>query len=244
MPTFFFYPVLQALSNGKIIRKSVAIALQVLGVLVVLGGLYLLVQILKIAFQLPQTEATIGGLLFAAIFLAATLCVGQVFWYHAGSVRDLGESPFTVIPIVSILLRAAGEVYATVLTAIGVGGCLFIWLARGNPLWLLSGLGGILPSIFFGSSENTFVGGLSFLLSCSVASFCMLILFYFLGEATVVLVDVARHVRMLVRQGATDAGIGSAGSRCLNCSAELDPNSSFCSSCGVRVVTDAGTRRH
>jgi hypothetical protein len=197
MSKFFFYPVLQALNDGKIIRKSVAAGLQVLAVLSVLGGAYLLIEILKIAFQLPN-EGTIGGLLFAIIFLAAILAIGQVFWYRANSVRELGESPFTVIPIVSILFRMIGEVYATLGLSVGVGGCLFIWFSRNNPFWLLRGLGGILPSA---SPETSFMGGVSFLVYLTLASFVALILFYFLAESSVVLVDVATHVRMLVRQG-------------------------------------------
>src|SRR5260370_2741902 len=104
MCKFFLHPVLQTLRDGKVIRKSVAVGLQVLGVLSVLAGMYLLIEILKIAFQLPN-EGTIGGLLFAIIFLATVLSIGQIFWYRAGSFRDLGDSPFTVIPIVSILFR-------------------------------------------------------------------------------------------------------------------------------------------
>ena len=199
MSRFFFYPVLRALNDGRIIRKSMVMALRVLSILSVLGGAYLFIEILKIAFQLPN-EGTIGGLLFAIIFAATVLSIGQIFWYRAGSIGDLGDSPFTVIPIVSILFKTAGEVYATLGATVGVGGCLFIWFAKGNPFWLLRGLGGFLPSV---SPDTTFLGGLLFLVYLAVTSFFILIVFYFLAESSVVLVDVARHVRLLVTQGAT-----------------------------------------
>jgi hypothetical protein len=238
MSKFFFYPVLQALNDGKIIRKSVAVGLQVLAVLSVLGGAYLLIEILKIAFQLPN-EGTIGGLLFAIIFLAAILAIGQVFWYRASSVHELGESPFTVIPIVSILFRTIGEVYATLGFAVGVGGCLFIWFAKNNPFWLLRGLGGILPSA---SPETSFMGGVSFLVYLTLASFVALIVFYFLAESSVVLVDVAKHVRMLVRQGGPSSR-AEGTTRCPSCSFELEPAARFCPKCGAQILAAAGAGR-
>jgi hypothetical protein len=229
MSKFFFYPVLQALGNGKIIRKSVAVGLQVLAVLSLLGGAYLLVQILKLAFQLP-TDGTVGGLLFAIVFLGMILAIAQVFWYRARSVLELGESPFTVIPIVSILFRTIGEVYATLGFSIAVGGCLFIWFSKTNPSVLLGALSGLLPSA---SGEASFLGGLTFLVYLSLASFVALILFYFLAESSIVLVDVAKHVRMLVR-------MGSPPLRCPACSAELEPDARFCPNCGAQISAATG----
>jgi hypothetical protein len=199
MTKLFFYPVLDALNDGKVIRGFVAIALKVLGILSLLGGLYLFIEILKMAFQLP-TEGTIGGLLFAVIFAAAVLSVAQIFWYRANSIGTLADSSFTVIPIVSILFRLAGEVYAVLGVAVGVGGCLFIWFSTNNPMGLMPGLGNLLPAAPGGAG---FLGGLAFLVYMCVASLMALVLFYFLAEASIVLVDVARHIRLLVKQGAT-----------------------------------------
>jgi hypothetical protein len=206
MSKFFFYPVLDALNDGKVIRGFVAVALKVMGVLSLLAGVYLLIEILKVAFQLP-TDGTIGGLLFAAIFIATVLSVAQIFWYRAGSVASLGDSTFTVIPIVSILLRTAGEVYAALGVATGVGGCVFIWFSMNNPLGLVPGLGGLLPSA---SPGTGFLGGISFLVYLSVASLLVLVFFYFLAEASAVLVDIARHIRLLVKQGAAGTERSSA----------------------------------
>ena len=212
MSKLFFYPVLDALSEGKVIRKFVAIALRVLGVLALVAGAYLLIEIFKMAFQLP-TEGTIGGLLFAVIFAGTIVAVAQIHWYRANSVVGLGDSPFTLIPIVSVLLRLAGEVYATLAVSIGVGGCLVIWFASSNPLGMIRGLGELLPSSTPGTG---FLGGIFFLVYLSVASLLVLVLFYFFAEASVVLVDVARHVRLLVKQEAPGdqppASVGVAAS--------------------------------
>jgi hypothetical protein len=236
MSQLFFYPVLKALSDGWVIRRTVATALQVIAILSLLGGAYLLIEMLKAVFQLP-TDGTVGGLLFAVIFLASILSVAQVFWFRAGAIRELGDSPFTVIPIVSVLLRTAGEVYATLGVAVGVGGCLFIWFAKFNPLGLLGGLGGMLPS---SSTEGTFLGGLSFLASMGVASFLVLILFYFLAESVVVLVDVALHVRLLVRQSGPAPAAAQPMSHCPACGGELEPGARFCPACGAVLTAPYG----
>jgi hypothetical protein len=235
MSVFFFYPILRALSNGRIIRASVSIGLRVLAVVSVLGGGYLLVELLKVIFQ-PQvpTEAAAGGLLFGIIFFAAVLAVGQIYWYRADSVRELEDSPFTAIPIVSILFRTAGEVYATLGASIAVGGCLFIWIARAYPYALMRGLGDVMPST---STNLTFLGGLAFLGYVGLISFLVLIFFYFLAESIVVMADIAVHVRLLVGPAPASAPPAPAAApvavaRCPRCSAVLEPDTRFCSTCG------------
>jgi hypothetical protein len=199
----FFRPILDALSDGRVIRTSVEYALRVLGILCLLGGIYLLVEILKASFELP-TEGTIGGLILAVIFIAAVLAVVQIFFYRAGTIRKLGESQFTVIPIFSILFRAFGEIYTTFGVAVAVGGCLFIWFTKENPLYLLGGIGRFFdPSL---SPEGTFLGGLLFLIYGGLLSFVILIVFYFLAESVVVLVDVAKNIRLLVEGGVSRPG--------------------------------------
>jgi hypothetical protein len=236
MSIFYFYPVLRALSNGGIIRKVVAIVLRVVSILTVLGGCYLLVELLKFVFQ-PQvpTEVAAGGLLFGIIFLATILAIGQIFWYRADSVRDLGESRYTAMPIVSILLRAIGEVYATLAAAVGLGGCLFIWFARTSPDVLLRGLREILPSA--GAGE-TFLGGLKVLATMGIASFGVLIFFYFLAESVIVMVDMAGQIRLLVRQApASAAPAAPAAPRCPRCLVELEPGTRFCGTCGTPITS-------
>lgn len=193
----FFKPVLDALNDGKVIRSSIALVLQILAVLSLVGGTYLLVEILKASFDLP-TEGTIGGLLLSIVFIAAVLAVAQIFFYRATNVRDLGESQFTVIPIFSILFRCFGEIYATLGVAIGVGGCVFIWLSKYNPLYLFGEMGRFFPSM---SAEGTFLGGLLFLVYFALLSFVIIVVFYFLAESTVVLVDIAKNIRQLLQRG-------------------------------------------
>jgi len=197
-PLHFFFPVLKALDQGKIIRTMVVFVLRALAVLTVLGGLFFLIEILRLSFQLPTTQGTIGGLLLAIIFVAAIASLFQILLYRAENVRNLGESPFTVIPIFSILFRAFGEANATFGVAAGVGGCLFIWFAGTSPVRFLPGIGDLLPSV---SGGGTFLEGLLFLVWAALLSFAFLVGFYFLAEAVVVVVDIACNIRLLVQLG-------------------------------------------
>lgn len=234
----FFDPVLNALTDGKVIRKTIAWILQILGVLAALAGLLAVIQVLKFSFQTHSAEATIGGLFLAMVFSVAVACVAQILFARAKSVKGLGDSPFTVIPIVSLMLRAIGEMYATLGLAIGIGGCVFLWLARANPLGLLGGFDSFMPSL---PSEGTFLGGLVFCVLMAFVSFVVLLVFYFSAEAMVVVVDIAKNTRSLATAGipplpgGREPGFKAApsGPRCARCSSILEPGSRFCQECGA-----------
>jgi uncharacterized membrane protein (DUF485 family) len=193
--------VLGALAQGTVIRNAIAVVMRVAAVLILLGGLLAVIQILKVSFQIPSATATIGGLLVAVLLAVAAFAVAQIYLFRAQSVHDLEDSPFTIIPILSILFRAAGEAYAVGALALGVGGCLFTWLSGMNPAMLLSAMGEIMPPIP-GLTElggQSFVSGMVFLVTMAVAAFVALVAFYALAELVVVLVDIAINVRRLVK---------------------------------------------
>ncbi|HLK62915.1 MAG TPA: zinc ribbon domain-containing protein [Bryobacteraceae bacterium] len=248
MPGFFFLPILRALSDGRVIRKIVSVALKVTAVLVAIGGLILFVTMLIAAFAL-QAAATFGVILFALIFLGMMAAVAQIYWLRADTIRQLPDSPFTVIPIISVLLRTNGEVYATVGVSIGVGGGILIMIAGVNPMQFLGPMGALVPSFWAGGS---FLGGLTFLAYLCIVSFLALLLFYFLAEASVVLVDMALHIRLLVPQAAAMAPAPSvepvpaptpayeapvyATYRCPVCARELRAGARFCPGCGSQMA--------
>jgi hypothetical protein len=196
-PRTFFYPVLDSLSDGRIIRKSIALALRVMGVLVVLGALAGVIVMLKQAFgpSVP-TEQTLGAVVFSLLLLAGSACLAQICIYRAASVGGLGDSPFTVIPIVSILCRWLGEIYATLLVTFAIGGCVFIWVSDANPLWILGSLGSLAPS-FTPPVSSSFLAGLLWLVYFALAAFVTLVLAYFLAEGSLLLVEIAQDVRAL-----------------------------------------------
>jgi len=193
-PQKFFYPVLEALDEGRLWRTVWAVGLRCVGVLIGALGIYAFVELLRQSFQAQATEYTIAGLLLGLALLATAAMILQVFFYRAACIRNLPKSPFTVIPIFSIMLRTAGEVYAILASAVGISGCLFLWISRQNPLYYLLGFRGWLPSV---SAEGTFLGGLVFGLTLLLVALVVLILSYFLAESIVVLADIATNMRVL-----------------------------------------------
>jgi hypothetical protein len=190
--------VLVALSQGKVIRSSIATVMQIGAVLVLLLALLALVAMLRISFQLPSAAATVGGIIVAALLAVALFAVAQIYLFRAQSVRELADSPFTIVPILSILLRAAGETYAVIALSFGIGGCLFTWLSGMNPTNLASGLGTLVPSLpGSGEGGGSFLDGLIFLVGLWLAAVLALIVFYALAEMIVVGVDIALNVRKI-----------------------------------------------
>jgi hypothetical protein len=240
--THFFYPVLDALNDGRIIRKSVAVTLRVLGVLLGLGGLVIVIQILKFSFQPDTTtEATLGGMLLSVVLVAAFACVFEICLYRARSVGQLGEGAFPVIQVVSVLSRLAGEVYATLLLAAGVGGCVFLWLSKLNPLPLFGAMGGVLPPA---SPEASFLGGVFLLIEMCLLALAALVGFYVAGEGLLLAADVASNVRRLAAEGKppaagraepVQASPAAPQQFCKVCGVALAPGNTFCGNCGTRI---------
>jgi hypothetical protein len=193
-PQKFFYPVLAALDEGSPMRTAWAIVLRCAGVLIALGGTYAFVEVLRLSFQAPKAEIAIAGLVLAIGILAAVAMILQVFFYRAACIRDLPASRFTVIPIFSLMLRTAGEVYAALAGVTGIAGCLFLWLAGQNPLIMLGEFGALLPGR---SVEGTFLGGLIFAFTLLITAIVVLILAYFFAESIVVLADIATNMNIL-----------------------------------------------
>jgi len=234
----FFYPVLDALNDGRVIRKVVAAALRVLGVIFALGGLVLVIDILKYSFRPDTTtETTLGGMLFSVILLAAFACLVEIHFYRARSIGRLGETGFTVIPVVSILCRPAGEAYATLLVGVGIGGCAFLWLAKVSPLAFLSAMGGLLPA---SNLEASFLGGALLLIEMCLLALAVLAGFYAAAEGLLLAVDVAGNVRRLAGEGrpaAAPSAVDPAAGRefCKVCGVALVAGNAFCGNCGTRM---------
>jgi hypothetical protein len=191
---FFFYPVLKALNDGVVIRRVVIIALQVVAVLAALGG------VLGVVLVLIGGSPGVGAIIASLFMLVGALCAAQVFWYRSGSVRNLEEGGFTVIPVVSILFRMIGEVYLAVGVSVSIGiGIAGLIGGAGAMAGMSSPLGALLP----GFGGGGVVGSLISMVAGCIASFFSLVIFYFLAEWTLVVVDIAQHVRTLVKQGET-----------------------------------------
>ena len=187
---FFFYPVLDALSDGRVIRSGVVIGLKIACWLALAAAVLVALTIIMAASH-GTGAGLLGGILFAILLLGAGACVAQICWYRSASVAALGSSRYTIISIFSILSRTAGEAAACSLVGIGVGACLFLWLGPSVPLGL-PGIGGIPAPI---AVENTFLAGIISLVYLAAMGFGLLILGYFWAESIMLLVDIEQNTR-------------------------------------------------
>jgi hypothetical protein len=187
---YFYYPVIRALNNGEIISTVVAFVFQLVGVLMLAGGIYYIIDFLKLVFQMP-TDVTIGGIILSILQLAAFFAIVEIFFYRARNIKDLGASSYTVIPIFGYLFRALGESMATMGVATAVGGCIFIWFG-GDPLYRSTA--GVFHLLY---PERIFLSGLVYLLLMVAFSFIILIVAYVFAESFTVSVDIEKNVRAL-----------------------------------------------
>lgn len=188
---FFMKPVLQYISEGKFFRKTVAIALRVLAIAIAFASLVGWMVKWKFVFSLP-VNGIIGGIIFQLLMVVAVYMVVHVMMIRAINIERLPESEYTVIPIVSHCLKLLGEIYASFLVVTAVAGGLYIWMTGRNAGRDLLGIIAPLAPAFH---DLTFLGGVRFILTSATMAFVTLLCSYFLSEAVIVMVDIARNTR-------------------------------------------------
>jgi hypothetical protein len=192
-------PILRALGEGKTIRKIATLIMQAFAVAFLLIGVYLVVTMIR-GMSGAATDGIIAGILAMILLLAMCLAIAQIFWLRAGNMRDLQETPYTLLPIASLFMRAGGEASAAAYATLGLLGCLFQWIAKANP-WE-----GAAPSFIPAMTDaNPFLAGLLFLVRCSLGSGIAVLIGYFLAELVLFLVDMLVHTRIIAGQSPTAA---------------------------------------
>ena len=208
-------PFFHALSDGKIIRQTIAWVLRILAVIMALIGLFGFIVIIVLSFRTsnsttdivgdPATNTAgsisiniiIGSILLALFVLAWGYLTAGILAFRARSVKELGDSQFTVLSILSLLFRLNGELAFITYSLLGVGGCLFIWITNASPLSQLGVLGETLP--FAGRGGAGFLGGLEMAVFFLLIAFSLIIFFYALAEYIAVQVEIALNTRGLRR---------------------------------------------
>lgn len=240
-----------ALSNGKIIRNVIAWALRVLGVIsaamAVILALLIIGLILKTSHEDEHYAGIIlGSLLFSLFILANGYMQLALFFYRARHISDLIDDHFTILPVLSLILRLIGESLFIVYSFTGAGVCIFIWCTDSNP-W--TSIGGFLMRELPGSqfSGTGFMAGLWVLIFCELLAFMLILFFYALSEMTVVLVEIALNTRSLTALSGAIAIPStpgpahsvtiqeSQGKLCSKCSKEIEHGSLFCGECGAKA---------
>jgi hypothetical protein len=191
------YPLLDALNSGRVIRTTVAWFLTVAAWLVLAGGAAGAILIVKTAFgpSIPN-EATIGGLLWAIVFLGVVFAIFQIYRYHVRDLERLGDTRFVITPVAAILLRLVGEQFAVWCAGFGLGGFLLGLLAPAYARVLTSDVA-VMPGVPVITGVGA-LGAISFLATSLVVGFAGLLAFYFFSEALGVAADASNQLRRLV----------------------------------------------
>ncbi len=256
----FLDPFFHALSDGKLIRLTVAWVLRVMAVLVALVGVFWFIAFISFGFKASENGmggraagVLIGCVLFALFGLAWGYLAAGVLMFRARSIMDLGDSHFTVLSILSMLFRLNGEMIFVTYAVVGVGGCLFVWFTDFSPLSQLGMLGERLP--FAGGGSSGFMGGIELALLFLLLAFAGIVVFYALAELSVVLVEIALNTRGLTsaplavptvppptmaplpvhQQAAVEQPLISPQRSCRQCGQPLEAGSTFCDECGTAV---------
>jgi len=187
----FMVPVLKSLDDGTPFRRGFALALRVIAILLIIGLLITWIALWKVVFS-QDGVAIFGGFIFQVFLLVGFYMVIHTYWIRANDIEKIGKSEYTIIPIVSILLKMTGEVSAWGSFVIGLGAGIFQILAGYQfPGWRT-------PYGFFDNGmTSSFVSGLLVIVFGAVFALFWLILFYFLSEFIIMIVDIAKNTRAL-----------------------------------------------
>ena len=115
----FFYPVLEALNKGSLIRRVIAVLFGLIGFVILFGAFY-------IFFNWVEDIQDFWSVLIMILFLLTSYIVFQAWFYRAKEIFLLEDSRFTVIPIVSNLFRVVGETIFIFSIFSGIGGVILI----------------------------------------------------------------------------------------------------------------------
>jgi hypothetical protein len=190
----FIKPALELISQGKVLKRIYSIILKVLAVLTGIGGLVAWIYGWKTIFSSDDVGVILGGIIVELLLIVLIYALVHILVIRARNIDELPEAGYEIIPVMSLSLKIAGELYACILAFFGVGGGVFHWLAGGtlanffqNPY--------ILQLPRFGSLESVFANGLITILTGVLEGFGILVLFYFLSELTIILVDIATSLK-------------------------------------------------
>ncbi len=186
----FSYPVLKALNEGRLIRKFMIVLFRVIGVLAFMGSIIVVITVLKNTFDHIEITRILSDIFSAVLILLAGWILLQVHFFHAEQIDHLTDSPFTIIPIVSIFIRTIGEVYATIILLFGI----IVSFTGGLENIGTGYLGGFIPYHLF-SGGGGIIGSLITLFSALIVTILVLFIFYFFAELVVVGADIAINIR-------------------------------------------------
>lgn len=176
---FFMRPWLEMLASASFLRWLVAKTLRVTAALIVLFSLIAFFYVGKIIFELPPS-GMLGGILFQACFIVAIYGVVHAFFIRARDIDRLGADVHSIFPMLTLLLKLAGEAMSIFVALVAVGSGVYVWFTSRSVATILNPMPVFLPT--FG--DATFIGGIEFMVSGVLLAILLLLVFYALAEIT------------------------------------------------------------
>lgn len=196
----FMPRLLDYISHGVLFRRIVAGFLMAGMVVTIIAGL-ISAALGGYSYFRMGGVAILGGVLSIPLALVATYALAHILLIRARTVRDIPETEYTVIPIMSILLKLTGELGFVGAVFAGCQGLLSALFLSANPLGGLLGqyVGyGLFGGYGYGmGAAEAILIGFAFLTIAVVYGFVVLLFNYLLSELVVIAADIARDVRTL-----------------------------------------------
>lgn len=190
----FIKPALELLSQGRVLKRIYSVILKVLAVLSGIGGLVAWIYGWKTIFASDDVGVILGGIIVEVLLVVLVYALIHILVIRAGNIHDLPEAGYEIIPMISLSLKLAGELFACVIAFLGIGGGIFYWLAGGSLANFFQN-----PYLFripeIGRLGSVFANGLATIVLGILEAFGILVLFYFLAEITIIMVDMASSMK-------------------------------------------------
>lgn len=175
----FIGPLLALLARGDFFVRALAMALRVLAALIVLFSLTTFFHAGRMLFELP-VHAILGGVFFEIFLVLAVYAAVHVLLIRARHVESLGEGDHAALRAAPLLFRLGGELYATFVGLMAIGGGIFVWFTGMSQNKILNSfLHALFPTV---RDNPTFMSGMEFMLSGLLMSIAVLVITYLLAD--------------------------------------------------------------
>lgn len=173
----FMRPFLRMLERRSFFVRLTGVTLRILSALVVLGALAMFFQAGKLIFNLPA-NGIMGGILFQLFYILAIYAVVHTMLIRAADIESLHDDRVFMLPLMAILVRMMGEIYAAYAALTAIGGGMFVWFTGKPIVKILSPM----PLIFRTSKKPDFMGGIELMLSGVLVAIVAIIVSYAVSE--------------------------------------------------------------